>query len=208
MPTHLLLSHLTPVTIIDPSTSEVFDFELVQVEWPPRATEGTVQVNEWLGEVEGWNREWRRTYRESKDIYLPQIGLKRDGKQAWAASERMGKALCWMAQNRFGGGPFPKMQRQGAAEVENGGSSEPDQIDDKKFQELDRQRRLADDERVGFKFYQPTVITGGCYIHPGIYLPSEARALGPWAAGQAPHFQVVIAHQNCSACDVQQALWW
>ena len=41
-----------------------------------------------------------------------------------------------------------KMQRQRAADVVNGGRSEPDQIDDKKFQELDRQRRLAEDERV------------------------------------------------------------
>ena len=38
-----------------------------------RGAEGTVKVNEWLGELEGWNREWQRTYRESKhfgDGYL------------------------------------------------------------------------------------------------------------------------------------------
>ena len=40
------------------------------------------------------------------DIYLPQIGLKRDGKQTWALSEGIRKALCWMAQSRFGGGSF------------------------------------------------------------------------------------------------------
>ena len=55
----------------------------------------------------------------------------------------------------FGGGgkqltPYQlNMQRQGAAEGGNGGRSMPDQIDDKKFQEFDRQRRLVDDERVG-----------------------------------------------------------
>jgi len=69
-----LLSHLTPVTIIRLSTSEGFDFEPGEKEWSLRAAEGTVKVNEWLREVEGWNREWRRSDRESKyagDGYLP-----------------------------------------------------------------------------------------------------------------------------------------
>ena len=74
MGTDPLLSHLTPVTIIGPSTSEVSDTELGRKEWSPRAAEGTVKVNGWLGEVEGWNREWRWKYWEIKgagDGYLP-----------------------------------------------------------------------------------------------------------------------------------------
>jgi len=69
-----LLCHLTPVKIIGLSTSGDFDFEPGEKEWSLRAAEGTVKVNEWLGEVEGWNREWRRTYPESKDAgdgYIP-----------------------------------------------------------------------------------------------------------------------------------------
>ena len=62
-----LLCDLTHVTIIRPSASEVLDFEPREKEWSLRAAEGTVKVNEWLGEVEGWDREWRQTYRESKD---------------------------------------------------------------------------------------------------------------------------------------------
>jgi len=71
-----LLSHLTPVTIIRLSTSGDFDFEPGEKEWSLRAAEGIVKVNEWLHEVEGWNREWRRSYRESKDAgdgYLPPV---------------------------------------------------------------------------------------------------------------------------------------
>ena len=69
-----LLCHLTPETIIRLSTSGDFDFEPGEKAWSLRAAEDTVKVNEWLREVEGWNREWRRTYRESKDAgdrYLP-----------------------------------------------------------------------------------------------------------------------------------------
>ncbi|CUS08746.1 unnamed protein product [Tuber aestivum] len=69
-----LLSHLTPVTIARLSTSGDFDFKPGEKEWSLRAVEGTVKVNEWLREVEGWNREWRRSYRENKDAgdgYLP-----------------------------------------------------------------------------------------------------------------------------------------
>ena len=62
-----LLCDLTPVKIIRLSTSENFDFEPGEKEWSLRAAEGTVKVNDWLGEVEGWNGEWRPTYRGSKD---------------------------------------------------------------------------------------------------------------------------------------------
>ncbi|RPB00192.1 hypothetical protein L873DRAFT_836320 [Choiromyces venosus 120613-1] len=69
-----LLSRLTPVTITRLSASGDFEFQPGEKEWSLRAVEGTVKVNEWLREVEGWNREWRRSYRESKDTgdgYLP-----------------------------------------------------------------------------------------------------------------------------------------
>ena len=74
MATDPLLCHLSPGTIVRLSTSGDFNFEQGEKEWSLRAAEGNVKVNEWLGEVEGWNREWRRTYRESKDVgdgYLP-----------------------------------------------------------------------------------------------------------------------------------------
>ncbi|PUU76220.1 hypothetical protein B9Z19DRAFT_1066806 [Tuber borchii] len=74
LPTDPLLCNLTPGTIIRLSTSGDVDFEPGEKEGSLRAAEGIVKVNEWLGEVEGWNREWRRTYRESKDTgdgYLP-----------------------------------------------------------------------------------------------------------------------------------------
>ena len=108
MPTDPLLYHRTPGIIIRLSTSGNFDFELGEKEWSLSAAEGTVKVNEWLGEVEGLNRERRWTYRGSKDAgdgYLPQIGLNSDGKQEWAVSEREMKALCWMSQSRFGSEP-------------------------------------------------------------------------------------------------------
>ncbi|PUU81064.1 hypothetical protein B9Z19DRAFT_1077941 [Tuber borchii] len=72
--TDSLLCHPTPVTMVRLSTSGDFDFEPGKKEWSLRVAEGTVKINEWLREVEGWNREWRRTYRESKDVgdgYLP-----------------------------------------------------------------------------------------------------------------------------------------
>ncbi|PUU76217.1 hypothetical protein B9Z19DRAFT_1066803 [Tuber borchii] len=71
-----LLCHLTPGKIVRLSTSGDVNFEPGEKEWSLRAAEGTVNVNEWLREVEGWNHEWRRTYRESKDVgdgYLPPI---------------------------------------------------------------------------------------------------------------------------------------
>ena len=69
-----LLCDLTPETIISLSTSGGFDFEPGEKAWSLHAAEGTIKVNEWLREVEGWNREWQQTYQESKeagDGYLP-----------------------------------------------------------------------------------------------------------------------------------------
>ena len=200
MATDPLLSHLTPVTISGPSTSEVFDFKPRKKEWSLRAAEGTVKINEWLGEVEGWNREWRRTYRESKhsgDGYLRPADRLKKGRKTGMGSigeEEEGAMLdgsmpvrrsLFSGDSGTGGSgglivkddrpevgavEAPKlqtdspglgrggkqltryqfkMQRQRAVEVVNGERSEPDQIDDKKVPELDRQRRLADDERVG-----------------------------------------------------------
>ncbi|PUU72941.1 hypothetical protein B9Z19DRAFT_1096254, partial [Tuber borchii] len=174
-----LLCHLTPATIIRLSTSGDFDFEPGEKEWSLRAAEGTVKVNEWLREVEGWNREWRRAYRESKDTgdgYLPpadrpekrrktdmgsireeEEGAMLDGSKPVRRrlfSEDNGTGGSWgvIAKDdtpevgameapkpqtdspslRRGGKPLTpyqlKMQRQRAAEGENGGRSEPDQI--------------------------------------------------------------------------------
>ena len=174
-----LLSHLTPATIIRLSTSGDFDFEPGEKEWSLRAAEGTVKVNEWLREVEGWNREWRRTYRESKDTgdgYLPPTDRPEKRRKTGMGSireEEEGAILdgskpvrrrLFSEDNGTGGSggvivkdntpevgaveaPKPqtdspglrrggkpltpyqlKMQRQRAAEVENGRRSEPDQI--------------------------------------------------------------------------------
>ncbi|PUU77084.1 hypothetical protein B9Z19DRAFT_1128774 [Tuber borchii] len=72
--TDALLCNLTPAKIIRLSASGEVDFEPREKELSLRAAWGTVKVNEWLDEVECWNREWRQTYRESKDAgdgYLP-----------------------------------------------------------------------------------------------------------------------------------------
>ena len=172
-----LLSHLTPESIIRLSTSGNFDFEQGEKEWSLRAAEGTVKVNEWLGEVEGWNREWRRAYRKRKDAgdgYLPPANsLERGRKRGSIGEEEEGTMVdyskpvrrrLFSEDNGTGGNgdvivrddrpevgaveatkpqtdspglrkggkpltPSPlKMQRQGAAEVGNGGRSEPDRI--------------------------------------------------------------------------------
>jgi len=179
-----LLCHLTPVTINRLSTSGDFDFEPGEKEWSLRAAEGTIKVNEWLREVEGWNREWRRTYRESKDAgdgYLPpadrpekrrKIGMgsiREEEEGAMLDGSKPVRRRLFSEDNGTGGSggvivkddtpevgavesPKPqtdspslrrggkpltpyqlKMQRQRAAEVENGptpvdGRLEPDQI--------------------------------------------------------------------------------
>ena len=170
-----LLCHLTPGTIIHPSTSEVCDFEPREKEWFLRAAEGTVKVNEWLGEVEGRNREWRRTYRESKDTgdgYLPPADRLEKGRETGMGSigeEEEGAMLDYsmpvrrnlysednggsgdvivkddrpeagavevtepqtnLSGLRRGGKPWtpPQLKMRRAAEVGNGGVSEPEQV--------------------------------------------------------------------------------
>ena len=174
-----LLCHLTPASIIRLSTSGDFDFEPGEKEWSLRAAEGTVKVNEWLREVEGWNREWRRAYRESKDTgdgYLPPTDRPEKRRKTGMGSIReeeegamldgstpVRRRLFSEDNGTAGSGgvivkddtpevgaveaPKPqtdspglrrsgkpltpyqlKMQRQRAAEAENGGRLEPDQI--------------------------------------------------------------------------------
>jgi len=112
-----LLCHLTPVTISRLSTSGDFDFEPGEKENSLRAAECTVKVNEWLGEVEGWNREWRRTYRESKDAgdgYLPPAdGPEKRQKTGSIRQEEVGAML---------GGSKPVQQRLFSEDNGTGGS--------------------------------------------------------------------------------------
>ena len=174
-----LLCHLTPGTITRLSTSGDFDFEPGEKEWSLRAAEGTVKVNKWLREVESWNREWQRAYRESKDAgdgYIPPTDRSEKGPKAGMGSIREDEGGAMLdgskpVRQRFfsedngtgesggvivkddtpevvavevpkpqmnlpslrrGGKPLTpyqlKMQRLRAAEVGNGGRSEPDQI--------------------------------------------------------------------------------
>ncbi|PUU77089.1 hypothetical protein B9Z19DRAFT_198137 [Tuber borchii] len=177
--TDALLCNLTPAKIIRLSASGEVDFEPREKELSLLAAWGTVKVNEWLDEVECWNREWRRTYRESKDAgdgYLPPAdrpkkqrkrgmgGIREEEEGAMLDSSKPVGQRLYSEDNgtggsggvitkddtpevgaveprerkkdspglRRGGKPLTpyqlKMQRQRAAEVVNGGRSEPDQI--------------------------------------------------------------------------------
>ncbi|PUU76131.1 hypothetical protein B9Z19DRAFT_1130205 [Tuber borchii] len=153
--TDTLLCHPIPITIIPLSTSRNYYFEPGKKEWSLHVAKGTIKINEWLHEVEDRAGKRRKTgmgsirdEEEGAMLDCPGPGRRRLSSEDNGTGGSGGTIFKHdTPEVRAVEAPKPqrdspglrrdgklltlyqlKMQRQGVAEVENGGRSEPDQI--------------------------------------------------------------------------------